>query len=151
MERTMSQSLSPDEHALLRKLANEWDTAPKLGLRRANPPEVAAATLMQRARGALAEALANDKVSVRELARRLNVSPAAVSRMMNSEGDVRLGTLAVCAHALGREWTMELRQIDHGPYQASNYRVVVPRKSSVPTAGAGASVSNKDAFLSVVT
>lgn len=122
----MSHSLSPEDRTALQAVLTEFGAAANVHLIHAEADEVAAATLLRRARSVLAEALANDKVSLRELARRIGVSPAAVSRVMNSDSDLQLGTLAVYAHAVGREWTLAMRQIDHGRHQAVNYRVVPP-------------------------
>jgi DNA-binding transcriptional ArsR family regulator len=70
--------------------------------------DLAAATLVGRVRGEILAAVNEDGVGVRELARRLDVSPAAVSRHLRSEGDLRLSTAALFAAALGRKWNCHL-------------------------------------------
>src|SRR5215472_12081205 len=68
------------------------------------------ATFTGRVRGEILAAAREDGAGVRELARRLGVSPAAVSRHLRSEGDLRLSTAFLFASALGREWIFELRR-----------------------------------------
>jgi AcrR family transcriptional regulator len=70
--------------------------------------EVAAAVLSARARGEIVAAAKEAGVGVRELARRLGVSAAAVSRHLRSDGDMRLSTAALFADALGYEWQLAL-------------------------------------------
>jgi DNA-binding transcriptional ArsR family regulator len=70
--------------------------------------ELAAALLSARARGEILAAANKAGVGVRELARRLGVSAAAVSRHLRSDGDMRLSTAALFADALGYEWRFAL-------------------------------------------
>jgi DNA-binding transcriptional ArsR family regulator len=70
--------------------------------------DIAIAVLTARARGEILAAAREAGVGVRELARRLGVSPAAVSRHLRSEGDMRLSTAALFACALGLEWRIRL-------------------------------------------
>lgn len=46
-----------------------------------------------------------------ELAARLNTQKSAISRIENHAGDIRLSTLERYAAALGRQLTLELRQL----------------------------------------
>ncbi len=128
----MPNTLSPDDHAALESLLAEFGSAVTTGIHHADPAAVAAAMLMQHARFLVADAAANDSVSIRKLAQRLGVSASAVSRALNSDGDIRLGTLAAFAHALGREWEMRLRPIDHSQHQAVNFRKIVPSAGAAP-------------------
>jgi len=70
--------------------------------------DLAVAVLTGRARGEILAAAREAGVGVRELARRLGVSPAAVSRHLRSDGDMRLSTAAIFADALGCEWRLAL-------------------------------------------
>ena len=45
-----------------------------------------------------------------DLAQACGVSKAAISRQMNSDGDIKVGTLAIIARALGREVEITLRK-----------------------------------------
>lgn len=49
-------------------------------------------------------------VGVNDLARKLNVSPAVVSRFFSNEGDMRLSTAVLFARALDCEWTFTLKE-----------------------------------------
>jgi DNA-binding transcriptional ArsR family regulator len=70
--------------------------------------DTAIAVLTARTRGEIVTAASEAGVGVRELARRLGVSAAAVSRHLRSEGDMRLSTAALFASALGLEWRIKL-------------------------------------------
>ena len=70
--------------------------------------DLAVAVLTGRARGEILAAAKEAGVGVRELARRLGISAAAVSRHLRSEGDMRLSTAALFADALGHEWRLGL-------------------------------------------
>jgi AcrR family transcriptional regulator len=73
-----------------------------------DPSDLAVAVLTGRARGEILAAAKEAGIGVRELARRLGVSAAAVSRHLRSEGDMRLSTAALFADALGYEWRLAL-------------------------------------------
>lgn len=60
----------------------------------------------------IADAMETDRVGVRELARKMKISPAAVSRQLRSEGDLRISTAVMLADALGRHWNISLEN-DH--------------------------------------
>lgn len=66
------------------------------------------AVLVGQLRGQISAAMKADGVGVRELARLLDVSPSAVSRHLNSEGDIRVSTAVLLAHALKRHWQIFL-------------------------------------------
>jgi DNA-binding transcriptional ArsR family regulator len=72
--------------------------------------DLAVAVLVGRARGLLLQAMATAGVGVRELARRLKVSPSAVSRHLRSEGDMRLSTAVMLADGLDQRWELSLTE-----------------------------------------
>ena len=59
-------------------------------------------------RSQLLAAAKEQRVGTRELARRLGVSAAAVSRQLRSDRDLRVSTAVLLARALGRHWTLAL-------------------------------------------
>ena len=73
-----------------------------------DPDELAVLLAVQRIRGLLLEAAQRDGVGVNQLASRLKVSPSAVSRVLRSEGDMRVSTAVLFALALGRQWVFTL-------------------------------------------
>ena len=73
-----------------------------------DPDELAILLAVQRIRGLLLEAAQRDGVGVNQLASRLKVSPSAVSRVLRSEGDMRVSTAVLFALALGRQWAFTL-------------------------------------------
>lgn len=72
----------------------------------ADDVEVASAT--RRIRAQLQAAAAKAGLGVRDLAKRLKVSPSAVSRHLRSEGDIRVSTAVLLAGAMGMKWEMTL-------------------------------------------
>ncbi len=62
-------------------------------------------------RALLIETAAQQKVGNNELARRLDISPSAVSRMLRGEGDMRVSTAVLRARALGKVWDLRLRDV----------------------------------------
>ena len=104
----MSANLSPTDEEALAELRAIFGTVS--GMPYIDPDGRAAARLAQDARGLLIEATHQDKITLTELARRLGVSKAAISRQMNSDGDIKVGTLAIIARALGREVEITLRK-----------------------------------------
>lgn len=66
--------------------------------------------LLREIRGQLMVAAQADGVSVREWAKRLNVSASVVSRQMRDDKDLFASTAALLAHSLGREWHVELKR-----------------------------------------
>ncbi|OJX68066.1 MAG: hypothetical protein BGO92_05240 [Magnetospirillum sp. 64-120] len=72
----------------------------------ADDMEVASAT--RRIRAQLQAAAAKAGLGVRDLAKRLKVSPSAVSRHLRSEGDIRVSTAVLLAGAMGMKWEMTL-------------------------------------------
>ena len=73
--------------------------------------EVEAAALANRFRALLKQAMRDDKVGVRALAKRLGVSPGVISRRLSSEGDLKVWTAAVLAHGLGRTFSVEMHKL----------------------------------------
>ena len=86
--------------------------------------ELEVAMLLQTIRLLLSEATEEDNVGVNQLALRLGESPSVVSRMLRSEGDMRVSTAVLCAHALGRIWDIKLRKA-HAPHGANHHWPVV--------------------------
>lgn len=115
----MSNSLSPldDVDAKVRaELLQGGFDAPEI-----DPTELLTAAVSGCVRGQILAAMNEDHVGVRELARKLGVSPSAVSRQLRSEGDIRISTAVILAHALGREWKMILQNTMHnGPVSISH-------------------------------
>lgn len=106
----MSANLSQTDEEALAELRAEFGTVS--GMPKIDPDGFAAALLAQQARGLLIEATHQDKITLTELARRLGVSKAAISRQMNSDGDLKVGTLAIIARALGCDVEITLRRKD---------------------------------------
>ena len=115
----MSHISSPTDQAALAELRELFGTAEEVT--RCDPKMLAAATLAAEIRGRLVAAMQADHVNVTELAKRLGVSKSAVSRHLNSDGDIRITTAALLAHALGREWKVDLLQ---KPGHSGNYKIV---------------------------
>lgn len=61
-----------------------------------------------------------DNVTAAQLARRLAVSPSAVSRMLKNDGDIKLSTAVLWARALGQRWGFKLSPIEHSSNDGSN-------------------------------
>ena len=59
-------------------------------------------------RAQLLAAAREQGVSTREMARRLGVSAAAVSRQLRSDRDLRVSTAVLLARALDRRWSVQL-------------------------------------------
>lgn len=101
--------------------------------------DVRVATLVRNVRGEIAAAARAQGLGVREIARRLGVSAAAVSRHLRSEGDMRLSTAELFAIALGKRWHLSLEDasstngankvthppIDNRPTSSSDHTSVV--------------------------
>ncbi|MCX7381136.1 MAG: LacI family DNA-binding transcriptional regulator [Alphaproteobacteria bacterium] len=104
-----------------------------LGIRR-DPAMDAVVTRLLDERAQLIAAMEADGVSIRELARRAGVSPAAVSRQLGQEKDMLIGTSTLLAHYLGREWRQTLAHSRHAPDVARNFRIV-DHRSKAPTTG----------------
>ncbi len=102
MEHPMSKPLSPREVQLVQELGSVTEAA------KFDPIDVRVATLVRNVRGEIAAAARDQGLGVREIARRLGVSAAAVSRHLRSEGDMRLSTAELFAIALGKRWQLSL-------------------------------------------
>ena len=76
-------------------------------------------------RGQLLAAAKEDRVSTREMARRLGVSAAAVSRQLRSDRDLRVSTAVLLARALKRHWNIELGTPRQSTWQ-TNVEVLQP-------------------------
>lgn len=66
--------------------------------------------VLRKIRAMLAEAAQEDEVGNNQLASRLKISPSVVSRLLRSEGDMRVSSAVLCAHALGRSWSLKLHK-----------------------------------------
>ncbi len=88
-----------------------------------DPDEMAVATILARIRVLLHKAAEDGDVRVNQLAKRLNVSPSVVSRLLRSEGDMKVSTAVLWARALGKVWSFALEDMDSGAYgQNANVR-----------------------------
>ena len=67
------------------------------------------ADLLGTIRRQVLSAAREDGVSTREIARRLGVSAAAVSRQLRSDHDLRVSTVVLLARALDRRWSLTLK------------------------------------------
>ena len=91
----------PDEE--LTELLGSGNTAP---IRDAEAEEIA--DVLGAIRRQLLAAAREEGVSTREMARRLGVSAAAVSRQLRSNHDLRVSTVVLLARALKRGWHVDL-------------------------------------------
>jgi DNA-binding transcriptional ArsR family regulator len=107
MSTNSSQIDANEEAELTALLGGPVESAPEV-----QEDDLGVAMLTARVRGEILAAVKEEGVGVRELARRLHVSPAAVSRHLRSEGDLRLSTASLFASALGREWSFQLKRCE---------------------------------------
>ena len=70
-------------------------------------------------RAQLLAAAKAEGVSTREMARRLGVSAAAVSRQLRSDRDLRVSTAVLLARALNRRWSVQLGSVGQPSPQAN--------------------------------
>lgn len=75
-------------------------------------------------RSKLVEAAQHQKISIREIARRLDVSPNNVARQLGDERDMKIGTAVMLAEALGRDWRFELIHDVLSTHPTRNFRVL---------------------------
>jgi transcriptional regulator with XRE-family HTH domain len=104
--------------------------------------EVAYARLLRNLRSLVADEAARENVSMRELARRLNVAPSVVSRVLSGEKDLLTSTLFDFAWELGREWEFSLHAKEEGEPESHGRNFHEPVKwvspaSVSPSPGAG--------------
>lgn len=125
-------SSNSSEAALLAQLLAEFGRVEPQTPRTEADPTAEAHLLSWLLRSHITAAMKQEKVSVRELARRLQVSPAAVSRQLSSEGPIYSTTAGALAAALGRRWHVRLEPVAPG---ASNVRPA-PTPPSNSTSGA---------------
>ncbi len=88
---------------------------------RVNEDELSISITLRSIRDALMSAAESDSVGVNQLAKRLDVSPSVVSRMLRSEGDMRVSTAVLCARALGRVWDLTLSRMEPG-HEGVNFK-----------------------------
>jgi transcriptional regulator with XRE-family HTH domain len=102
-----SQMISQeDSNALAALLGGQVTSAPPF-----DPVDVQTAATVRDVRGQILAAANAQGVGVRELARRSNVSPSAVSRQLRSEGDMRFSTAVHFANVLSCRWHFLLQPI----------------------------------------
>jgi transcriptional regulator with XRE-family HTH domain len=123
-----SQTISQDDSDVLYSL---------LGGQVLRPPEfdsvdVLIGTSVRRVRGQILAEAAAQGVGVRELARRTNVSPSAASRYLRSEGDMRVSTAVIFAHALSCTWQFVLKRNDETFESYFNYDLFLRRSIIKP-------------------
>jgi transcriptional regulator with XRE-family HTH domain len=114
-----------DEAALLALVGGKVAQVPLI-----EPADLEVAVGLGRVRGQILAAAKEEGVGVRELARRLKVSAAAVSRQLRSESDMRLSTAILLAHALGRQWHFALSPPDATPDVDASSETTGPEMSS---------------------
>lgn len=93
--------------------------------------EMELALVLRRLRSLLIEAAEKRGVGVTELASRLEISPSVVSRMLRSEGDMRVSTAVEWAHALDFAWDFILRD-RHAAAPGANFFIVGQESPSLP-------------------
>lgn len=108
--------------------------------------EVEIALVLRTIRAMLVEAAQEDEVGNNQLAYRLKIFPSVVSRLLRSEGDMRVSSAVICAHALGRSWSLRLHKRCssnlHERTSVLNAKVVYPPPlGSQAEASSGAIVS----------
>lgn len=72
--------------------------------------EIEIGIVLRTIRAMLVEAAQEEEVGNNQLASRLKISPSVVSRLLRSEGDMRVSSAVLCAHALGRSWSLNLHK-----------------------------------------
>ena len=61
-------------------------------------------------RAEILDAIEADGLGVNQLSRVLRVSPSTVSRTIHGEGDMKVSTMLLYGHAIGCEWSIELKK-----------------------------------------
>jgi hypothetical protein len=102
-----TSSPEDDDAALLALVGGKVTQAPQI-----DPSDLEVAVVVGRIRGQILAAAESEGIGVREIARRLKVSAAAVSRQLRSEGDMRVSTAVTLARALGQRWHFTLSPCD---------------------------------------
>lgn len=104
MSKTSTHNQEPLDEELI-ELLGDGNAAP---IRDEEAEEIADA--LGSIRRQLLAAAKVEGVSVREMARRLGVSAAAVSRQLRSDHDLRVSTAVLLARTLKRHWSVELEK-----------------------------------------
>ena len=112
-------NLSQAEQEALHSLRSLFGEA--AGKPQIDPDSLAAAELARHIRGLLAEATHEEKLSITDLAKRIGVSKSAVSRHLNSDGDIRASTMAIIGRALGRKFVVDLVREEKFAHPNVNY------------------------------
>lgn len=119
------------------------EMGPPAGEPARNPEADAVVARLMQERALIRNAMALEGIGVRELAKRLKVSPAAVSRQLKDGKDMYIGTATILAHALGREFTIDLVRSRHVPDTMTNYRTAPIVSPPLPTVRAVLDVDPK--------
>lgn len=117
----MSKTSTPDPEPLDEELIELLGAGYAPPVRDEEAEEIA--DLLGMIRGQLLAAAKEDGVSVREMARRLGVSAAAVSRQLRSYRDLRVSTAVLLARALKRHWSVRLEKATQ-PAPRANVKVL---------------------------
>ncbi len=99
--------------------------------------EIEVALALRRLRAFLAEAAEKEGVGVNALAARLGVSPSVVSRLLRSDGDMRVSTAVLWAHALGYVWDFYLNDARARAVGSNQSISVSDISEGPPTSGSG--------------
>jgi transcriptional regulator with XRE-family HTH domain len=102
-----TSSAEDDNAALLALVGGEVTQAPQI-----DPTDLEVAVAVGRVRGQILAAANREGIGVREIARRMKISAAAVSRQLRSEGDMRVSTAILLARALKQRWYFSLSPCD---------------------------------------
>ena len=130
MSQTSSPALDADLDALRAALGGEFEPIH----RDATEDEIV--TALRSIRGALIISAKEQNIGVSEIARRAGVSKAAVSRQLRSDGDIRVSTLTVLAHCLGRRFRHVLEVNGESEHFAPGFRLInTPASPSITIDG----------------
>jgi hypothetical protein len=113
----------------------------KAGPIETDPDELEVSLALQMVRGQLVDAAEEDKVGVTNLARRLHISPSAVSRTLGGESDMRVSTMVLYARALRRRWDFQLLEDPANLAHGNHPRTIV----TIGLSDAGTARSNSAA------
>ncbi len=86
------------------------------------------ASASRRVRAQIQAAFVERGFTVRRLAKKLDVTPAAVSRHLRSEGDIRISTAVLFARALDMHW--EIKLVPNAPTITVIESASLPRTSA---------------------
>ena len=124
----MSKISAPDPAKLDHELIAPVGTGAATPIR--DPEAEDIADLLGTIRRQVLSAAQEDGVSTREIARRLGVSAAAVSRQLRSDHDLRVSTVVLLARALDRHWSLTLKLANPSTRPTN---ITAPRPSAAAT------------------